>query len=44
MNQKPSQRAALRYIVEKQQPRCPGQLCWLILILLILIVVIGVLA
>ena len=44
MMQKPSQRRALRFYVEKQQPSCPGALYWLVLILLILIVVVGVLS
>ena len=44
MNQRPSQRRALRFYVERQQPACPGVLYWLILILLILIVIIGVCA
>lgn len=40
--QKPSQRRALRFYIEKQQPSCPGALWWLVLILLILIVLVGV--
>lgn len=42
--QKPSQRRALRFYIEKQQPSCPGVLYWLLLILLILIVIVGVMS